>query len=338
MSALVSIVTRTLGRDCLAEAAASVAEQRHRPLEWVVVDAAGTGLEAPPAGDVPVRVVSARTRLPRSRAANLGLDAAQGARILLLDDDDLVRADHVSRLAEALDAQPGVRLAYADVEEWSAAGVVANLMDIRFSPIVLARHNLFPPNAALFEASLFRRDACRVDETLEFCEDWDFWRQVAGHTTFLRVPGASAVYRTYLSQSGVGGGGTGASEARRRRDLATVRARFQPVRERYERELVALRAAARECARAGDLGASMAHWRAAGELDPYDVDAALRLAETQVGAGAWDDACRVIAGALERLPGEPALLRGLRAVVHAAKERGFAIEDKTPHAIWALMP
>jgi len=337
VSALVSIVTRTLGRDCLAEAAASVAAQRYRPLEWVVVDADGSAIEAPAAGDVPVRVVTAKSRLPRSRAANLGLDAAQGDRILLLDDDDLLRADHVSRLAQALDAQPGVRLAYADVEEWSAANVVSNVMDIRFGPIVLVRHNLFSPNAALFDASLVRRDGCRVDETLEFCEDWDFWRQVAGHTTFLRVPGASAVYRTYLSQSGVGGGGTGASEARRRRDLATVRARFRPVRERYERELGALRAAARECALAGDLGASIAHWRAAQELDPYDVDAVLRHAETAAQAGTWNEACRAIATALDRLPGDDALLRNLHTIERAAEEHGYAFEDE-PHAIWTKMP
>lgn len=337
MSALVSIVTRTLGRDCLVDAAASVAAQRHRPLEWVVVDASGRGVDVPAAGDVPVRVISTGARLPRSRAANVGLDAARGDRILLLDDDDLLWAGHVGRLAEALDDHPGIRLAYADAEVWSADGVIAYVMDARFSPVVLARHNLFPPNAALLDASLVRRDGCRVDETLEFFEDWDLWRQVAEHTTFLRVPGASAVYRTYLSQSGVGGGGSWAQEARRRRDIATVRARFRPSRERRERELEAMRAAAREHARAGDLEASIAQWRAALELDPYDVDGVLRLAETACGAGAWDDACRTLAGALDRLPGDAALLRNLRVVERAAEERGFAIAGP-PHAIWTQMP
>ena len=58
MPGLVSIVTRTLGRPCLADAAASVAAQTHRPLEWVVVDASGRGLDAPSAAGVLVRIVS----------------------------------------------------------------------------------------------------------------------------------------------------------------------------------------------------------------------------------------------------------------------------------------
>ena len=72
MPALVSIVTRTLGRPCVADAAASVAAQTYRPLEWVVVDASGNGVDVPPAGDVPVRIVSTGSPMNRTVAGNAG--------------------------------------------------------------------------------------------------------------------------------------------------------------------------------------------------------------------------------------------------------------------------
>ena len=70
MPGLVTILTRTLGRPCLPDAAASVAAQTWRPIEWLVVDAAGTGLDAPAAGDVDVRVVGSGEPMLRARAAN----------------------------------------------------------------------------------------------------------------------------------------------------------------------------------------------------------------------------------------------------------------------------
>jgi hypothetical protein len=48
---LALIIVRSMGRDCLANAVASVAQQTHRPLELVVVDA--TGGSHPPLPDLP---------------------------------------------------------------------------------------------------------------------------------------------------------------------------------------------------------------------------------------------------------------------------------------------
>ncbi len=97
---LVTIVVRSMGRECLADALASVALQRHRPLELVVVDA--TGGSHPSLPPIPglddVRLVSVGRRLNRPAAANVGLDAARGEWIGFLDDDDFLEPTHVDRL------------------------------------------------------------------------------------------------------------------------------------------------------------------------------------------------------------------------------------------------
>lgn len=330
---LVSVITRTLGRSTLPEAAACVAAQTWRPLEWVVVDAAGTGLVPPAAGDVPVRVVSTGERLLRGVAANAGMRAARGEWLMLFDDDDLIRPEHVARLVEAVAAEPGHRIAYADVaapgylldyadvEMWLADGKRAHVFDVPYSPLLLSKDNLFPPMAALFSARLVREHGCAVDETLDFFEDWDFWRQVAQHTDFLRVPGITAVYRANLSASGVTGEGSPSADPRISRDREKVAQRLAALRDRYQRRVDELKAEARSARNAGDADRALAAWREAGRIDPYDVDAVLREAEAACAAGAWAEGRRAIAEALARMPGEPTLLRNL-AIVDRATRRG----------------
>ncbi|MBS0319263.1 MAG: glycosyltransferase, partial [Proteobacteria bacterium] len=201
---LVSVITRTLGRACLAEAGAAVAAQTYRPLEWIVVDASGEGtLRADAGHGVTTRVVGSGCRLPRAQAANTGLDAAQGTYSAWLDDDDLWKPGHVAGLVAALAAAPDARAAYALAEVWSAPGAVAAHYSFHYSPYLLARRNLFPPNAVLFATSLVARDGVRVDPALDHFEDWDFWLQCARHTRFVRVHATTAIYRAYLSQSGI---------------------------------------------------------------------------------------------------------------------------------------
>ena len=333
MSEVVSIITRTLGRPTLAEAAACVSAQRWRPLEWIVVDAAGGGLAPPAAGDVPVRVVSTGDPLPRSAAANAGLRAAGGDWLMFLDDDDLIRPEHVARLVEAVRASdghlvayadvavPGYLLAYSDVEMWLADGERAHVFDVPYSPLLLAKDNLFPPMAALFSARLVREHGCAVDETLDFFEDWDFWRQVAAHTDFLRVAGVSAVYRANLSGSGVTRERSPSADPRIARDRAKVAQRLAALRDRWQRRVDDLKADARSALGSGEPDRALAAWREAARIDPYDVDVVLRQAETLCGTGAWPEGRRTIAEALERMPGEPTLARNLAGVDRAIAGR-----------------
>ena len=337
----VSIVTRTLGRPCLADAAASVAAQTLRPLEWVVVDAAGGGLDAPWAGPVPVRVVSTGMPLRRSLAANAGLDAVEGTHALILDDDDLLHATAVERLAGALDRQPAFGLAYGNVDVVDEAGQRIGVYEFEYSELLITRRNLFPPNAALFDVALAREAGARFDPTLDWFEDWDFWLALSRRTAFLHVREAVAGYRLHLSQSGVWSADAPGADPRILAARDAVIARGAERRAALESRHDALKRDATAHAAAGRLPQAAAAWAAAHQNFHYDVEPILRYAELATRAGDARAARAIVESGLALLPAEPALHR-LRAAILArtgdptgaaeALERARLLEARGPHS------
>lgn len=64
----------------------------------------------------------------------------------------------------------------------------------RFDAIRLLAQNYIPIHAVLFSRTLLDL-GCRIDESIDMFEDWDFWIQSSQFTDFLLVDGVSAVYR-----------------------------------------------------------------------------------------------------------------------------------------------
>lgn len=203
---LVSVIVRSMDRPCLRDALQSLADQIYPNIELVVVNAKG-GPHGPVTPCRPwwkVVVTEDRGPLGRSRAANVGLDHAQGRYLMFLDDDDLLLPDHISRLVERLSAADGeVLAAYAGVRVVDEAGRVLLEYDQPWSFARLLAANYIPNMALLFDRRLVDEKKCRFDESLEVLEDWDFFLQLAAHGDFCHVPGISAVYRYGLGTSGL---------------------------------------------------------------------------------------------------------------------------------------
>jgi hypothetical protein len=320
MAALVTILTRTLGRPCLADAAASVAAQTYRPIEWLVVDAAGKGIEAPPAGDAEVRVVGSGAPMLRARAANFGFRQARGARLILLDDDDLLLPRGVELLSAALDANPAAKLAYGDVTVETQNGPEFAYR-YEYSELALLMRNLFPPNAALFDLALVRDGAIAFDEDVNWFDDWDLWLKVSERTTFVHVREFTGIYRLHLSQSGVWTYDRPGGDPRIRRDAATVAARYASRRLRLRRQFEAAKDDARQRAARGDLAGAAQAWLGAHLMLPADEEPVLGYAGIALAAGDRAAATRTLRGALAAAPGSEALSRMLASIL---EEQGNA--------------
>lgn len=227
---LVSIIIRSMDRPSLEEAMQSAAAQTYPAVEIVVVNAKGPGhrpLEAR-CGWRPVRWVDHGLPLPRSRAANAGLEAATGHWIGFLDDDDLLYPEHLQELVQGLSDHPSLRCAYANTRvEFHQGGRCVNVYEQRqcFDRYRLWGRNFLPIHAVLFERSLLAQ-GCRVDESLEVYEDWDFWTQLSRHTDFLHVDRTTCCYRN----AGLSGFGAVPAEEVVRQGMARY---FDKWRERW---------------------------------------------------------------------------------------------------------
>jgi glycosyltransferase involved in cell wall biosynthesis len=201
---LVSVIVRTMGRPTLPRALSSIARQSHRPLEIVLVDAAASGAAPSPPAGIPMRVVR-RGPLDRPRAANAGLEAATGAWIAFLDEDDEIAPDHLaSLLAVAMVA--GADAAYSQTQLTDEAGRPTRVFGGGpFSREALLRSNYLSIHSVLFSRR-FVDEGLRFDASFGMFEDWDFWLSLSSRSPLAFTGKATALYRAGEGASGAGTG------------------------------------------------------------------------------------------------------------------------------------
>ena len=139
--------------------------------------------------------MSLQRPLIRPQAANAALEHAQGQYCIFLDDDDIFAPGHIDKLVHALQSQAGVHAAHTDTQVVNPQGQEVLRYDRPYQSQRLIFTNIFPIHSVLFARSLVALQGCRFDEALPVLEDWDFWLQVSTHTSFVHVPGCSAIYR-----------------------------------------------------------------------------------------------------------------------------------------------
>lgn len=181
----------------------AVAAQTWRPIETVLVDAGAKGIVLPGHRDLPARTVGGGP-LARSPAANAGLEAARGAWIGFLDEDDEIAPTHVGALlAAAHGAQ--LRVAYSQTRLLDAAGATQRVFGGPFNREALLQSNYIAIHAAIFHRC-FVDQGVRFDATLEMFEDWDFWLQLSARADFAFSAQATALYHAAAGESGAGAG------------------------------------------------------------------------------------------------------------------------------------
>jgi LmbE family N-acetylglucosaminyl deacetylase len=210
---LVSVIVRTFERpEFLGEALASLARSTYPRLEVVVVNDGGAPIALPEGLPFAHRLVELPKNRGRAAAGNAGLEAASGAWIGFLDDDDLVAPEHVATLVDAASAT-GVHVVYSDaavgIYELSGgdssdgrgprgwACVERRLPYSRdFDPDLLVVDNYIPSNTLLIAREPLLATG-GFDTSLPFFEDWDLWIRLAQRTPFHHLRRVTCEYRHF---------------------------------------------------------------------------------------------------------------------------------------------
>ena len=198
---LVSVIVRSMDRPTLARALDSLALQTYPNIEIVLVNAKG-GLHEQQSnwcGNFPLRLINQNGEsLPRSKAANVGLDACQGSYLSFLDDDDAIDPDHIANLVKGAQSVSTCSIVYTgvrgkDEHDENKPFVEFKTAEVNFAKLLLG--NVIPIHAILFPAALLKQGA-QFDEKLTLYEDWDFWLQLSRYTPFTFINRTSATYFT----------------------------------------------------------------------------------------------------------------------------------------------
>lgn len=205
----VSVLVRTCGRPAvLRETLLSLRAQTYPNIEVVVVE------DGPNVSEKMIRsefsdlnVIYQATGEKRGRCVNgnIAMRLASGDYLNFLDDDDLLFADHVETLVDALERNPQYHVAYSmgfetPIEVHSREPYSYTIRDIRttcsakFDLQEILYHNITPIQAVMFEKEVF--ETCGgLDETLNVMEDWEMWIRYALKYPFLCVPKTTSIYR-----------------------------------------------------------------------------------------------------------------------------------------------
>ncbi|MGH7714370.1 MAG: glycosyltransferase family 2 protein, partial [Vulcanimicrobiaceae bacterium] len=199
---LTSLIVRTYNRPRFLERAlGSIASQIYRNVEAVVVNDAGEPVDEIVARFPFARLVANEKNLGTTPSANVGLRAARGKYVGLLDDDDMLFPDHVARLADALErsgaaaANAHAMTCYLELTPFSDYAVYGYR-------VALARHidrsDIYVRDPIAPMSMLIRRSVLDrlggFEESVDFAEDWELWIRIAEHYDVLYVPFVTGIY------------------------------------------------------------------------------------------------------------------------------------------------
>jgi glycosyltransferase involved in cell wall biosynthesis len=204
---LISVVTPAYNASgFIAETIRSVQNQSLTDWEHIVIDDGSTDdtvAVVEQVGDARLRLIR-QENAGQSAAQNAGLAAAKGARIVMLDADDLMLDGAFRRLSDALDAFPRAVLAYGkswliDPEGYpsGARQILADGTEMIGLEDILHQNLIVSGGAAMIRAEVMRA-AGGFDAEVRMAQDWECWCRLATKGPFAAIGGEAVLeYRLH---------------------------------------------------------------------------------------------------------------------------------------------
>ncbi len=179
----ISVIIPTYNRiETLPRAIESVLAQTHPADELIIVDdGSSDGSAAWIIEHYPQITLIEQQNSGVSAARNLGIEAARGEWIALLDSDDEWLPKKLEKQLALLVSDPVFKLVHSD-EIWIRNGVRVNQMKKHSKKGGWIFHNCLPrcaisPSAVMIHRAIFD-DVGLFDESLLACEDYDLWLRI----------------------------------------------------------------------------------------------------------------------------------------------------------------
>jgi glycosyltransferase involved in cell wall biosynthesis len=189
----ISVIIPTFNRiETLPRALDSVLSQTRPADEVIVVDDGSTdGSGELVERKYPQCRLISQSNSGVSSARNLGITAAIGTWIALLDSDDAWHPKKLEKQADALDQSRHLRICHTE-EIWIRNGKRVNAMKKHAKSGGKIFQRCLPlcvisPSAVLLHRTLFN-DYGLFDETLPACEDYDLWLRLCAHEEVCFLP------------------------------------------------------------------------------------------------------------------------------------------------------
>ena len=185
---LVSIITPVFNTPVtwLGEAVASVEQQAYENWELLLVDDASTdpatleALRKIEQQDQRLRVLRMEKNSGISAASNLGIEAARGTWMSLLDHDDVLEPDALFQTVKLLQQHPDADLIYSDEDKLTEAGFEAPIFKPDWSPDFFLSYNYLCHFTTLRLALV--RDLGGFRSAYDFAQDYDLFLRVISRT------------------------------------------------------------------------------------------------------------------------------------------------------------
>lgn len=188
----VSVIIPTFNRaNLLAQAIDSVLSQSYTDFELIVVDDGSTDATQALLSQYRGRIrYLFQENRGVSAARNLGIKAARGLYICLLDSDDLWLRDKLKEQIRLMKGDPKIRVSYTD-EVWIRGGKRVNQgkRHRKYSGWILRKLLplcLISPSSVMIERGVFE-EVGLFDESFPVCEDYDLWLRIGSRMSIYLI-------------------------------------------------------------------------------------------------------------------------------------------------------